>query len=271
MDGNSTSSQCDSKFKIEEPNNESLTTETKKYARIIIVPKPEWQLMDIVTKAVPPGWNKVFEECLPEFEVVASVLNEKIQDGEIYFPLKRDLFRAFQYCPLDRVRVVIIGQDPYHSTNLGNPVANGMAFSVNKGESIPPSLRNIYKEIARDYPTFRIPNHGDLTGWARQGVFLLNTCLTVKPHIAGSHKTFWLPVIKKVIEAINQANPRCIYVLWGAKAQKMEEFIRGKSIILKSSHPSPFSYSRGFYGCKHFSTINQILTEMNQREIDWQI
>ncbi len=241
-------------------------------AVLIINPSPKWSLMDIIIQAPPPGWTQVFKKSLPELEDIVSILEDQARTGQTYFPYNCNIFRAFQYCPLNNVKIVIIGQDPYHSTDhRGNPIANGLAFSVARGNSIPSSLRNIYKEIASNIPGFIPPDHGDLTDWSRQGILLLNTCLTVKPHQAASHKQIWMGFIQSVIEEVNQRHPNCIYVLWGRKAQRIENMIRGKANILKAAHPSGLSANRGFFGCEHFSRINQMLIKMGKAPIDWQL
>lgn len=166
-----------------------------------------------------------------------------------------------------------MGQDPYHQNDDdSHPTAQGIAFSVRSNAKIPSSLRNIYKEIKDNYPEFVIPQHGDLTEWVKQGVFLLNACLTVTPHKAGSHGKIWMGFIHRVITAICQVNNECIFVLWGAEAQKHEKLISGqKSIVLKAAHPSGMSANRGFFGNKHFKIINDKLIEQGKSPINWQI
>ena len=240
-------------------------------AKIIIRSKrPEnANLNDIMTKYPPFGWEQVFQSSQDELSDVNSILTEL---KESYLPYDANIFKAFDCCPLDKIKVVIIGQDPYHTINSsGHPIANGMSFSVNRGNRIPPSLMNIYREIGNSVKEFKIPNHGDLTNWCRQGVLMLNTCLTVKPHQAGSHGQIWLGFIQKVIEAISVQNPHCIYVMWGKKAQVIEKMIRGKPTFLKSAHPSPFSAHKGFFGNNHFARINDILVSLKKEPIDWQI
>ncbi len=258
-----TTTSADSPVETIEP-----TQQVVKPIKIIIIPNADWSFMDIVTKAIPPGWKSVFEKNHREFKDINKTLKLK---SPTFFPQNKDVFRVFQRCPLKCVKVVILGQDPYHSTNRsGQPIANGIAFSVNPGNPVPPSLKNIYKEILRDYSNFGMPVHGDLTKWVNQGVFMLNTCLTVAPHKPGSHgASLWRGFIEDVLKTINHTHSNCIYVLWGDKAKKMGNVLRGKPIILKSSHPSPFSYSRGFAGCHHFKQINDLLIDMNKTPIDW--
>src|SRR5690606_19127370 len=159
-------------------------------------------------------------------------------------------------------------QDPYHQVMYnGKPRAQGMSFSVSKDDSIPSSLCNIFKEINDDLG-INNNTHGDLSCWARQGVLLLNSCLTVKPCEAGSHnKDLWMGFIDRVLKYIARINPKCIYVLWGAWAKHIKPMIEGKPHILESTHPSGYSARKGFFGCKHFSRINEILIEEGKEEI----
>lgn len=236
---------------------------------------PDMTIYEMATEYPPFGWETVFSNADKELKLVSHIISHQ---GP-YFPRLPDLFKAFDECPLSSVRVVILGQDPYHAVNesTGRPQANGMAFATSLGCPTQPSVRNIYQEIKNEYPSFQTPNHGDLTGWANQGVLLLNTCLTVKPHEAGSHKEMWNGFITKVLEAINQANPDCIYLLWGSKAIKFSQRLSQKAVKLCASHPSPFSASKGskdapaFFGCGHFLQTNQALAKLGKPMINWQI
>lgn len=184
------------------------------------------------------------------------------------FPPKEDLFSAFHYTPLNSVKVVIIGQDPYH--NVGQ--AHGCCFSVKPGVEIPPSLQNIYKELESDCGCY-IPNNGYLESWARQGVLLLNTVLTVKAHQANSHQGWgWEQFTDAAIRAVNKQDQPVVYLLWGKPAQQKKSMITNpKHLILEAPHPSPLSAYRGFFGCKHFSKTNAYLKEHSVEPIDWQI
>lgn len=221
----------------------------------------------------PAGWVECFKGAHPELELLDRILR---QLGE-YFPYADDLFTAFELCPLENVKVVILGQDPYHATHEGVPQANGMAFATNKGCPTQPSVQNIFKELKKEYPQYKIPNHGDLSSWASQGVLLLNTCLTVKPHVPKSHKEIWNGFIAKIMEAIGHQNPECIYLLWGSQAQNKSYLIGERSITLMASHPSPFSAYRGtkdapaFIGCGHFKMVNEFLIKQGKTPIDWQL
>lgn len=182
------------------------------------------------------------------------------------FPPGREIFNAFWHCPLSRVKVVILGQDPYH----GPGQAHGLSFSVRPGVPFPPSLLNIFKELKRDLG-LDLPPNGDLTRWANQGVFLLNATLTVRANQAGSHQQKgWETFTDEVINVINQERKNIVFMLWGAYAQKKEEFIDGnRHLVLKAPHPSPLSAHRGFLGCSHFSKANEYLIQTQQEPIRW--
>lgn len=185
------------------------------------------------------------------------------------FPPPEDVFNALALCPLHKVKVVILGQDPYH----GFGQAHGLCFSVKPDVKVPPSLRNIYKELASDIPQFYIPRHGDLRHWAKQGVLMLNAVLTVEEGSANSHKgkgweMFTDQVIKHVSEELNDV----IFLLWGKPAEQKAKLIDAtKHHILCSAHPSPLSAYRGFFGCRHFSKTNELLTMLHKHPIDWQV
>jgi len=184
------------------------------------------------------------------------------------FPHADDIFNAFHLTPFEKVKVVIIGQDPYHNINQ----AHGLCFSVKPTVDIPPSLVNIYQEL-RDDLGCKIPNNGYLVKWAEQGVLMLNTVLTVRAHQAASHQgKGWEKFTDAVIEAVNAQDRPIVYMLWGRPAQsKIPMLTNPKHLILKAPHPSPLSAYRGFFGCKHFSKTNEILTRLNKDIIDWQI
>ena len=194
--------------------------------------------------------------------------NEK-QAGIKVYPKGSDIFNAFQKTPFADVKVVILGQDPYHGENQ----AHGLSFSVQKGIGIPPSLRNIYKELSTDIPGFKIPDHGDLTEWAEQGVLLLNASLTVQAGMPGSHqKKGWEEFTDNVIKTISDKKEGVVFILWGAFAQAKAGLIdQKKHHIIQSPHPSPFSAERGFFGSKPFSKTNQILEKQGKGPIEWQI
>ncbi|QDF66171.1 uracil-DNA glycosylase [Shewanella sp. SNU WT4] len=185
------------------------------------------------------------------------------------FPPASDVYRAFELTPLAQVRVVILGQDPYH----GAGQAHGLCFSVQPGVKTPPSLVNMYKELATDIEGFTIPHHGFLESWAQQGVLMLNTVLTVEQGKAHSHaKAGWETFTGAVLELLDQQTQPIIFVLWGSHAIKKGKVITAAHHkVLTGPHPSPLSAYRGFFGCRHFSTINELLLENGQTPIDWQI
>jgi uracil-DNA glycosylase len=197
-------------------------------------------------------------------------LKEEKEAGQIIYPKGSDIFNAFNTTPFDKVKVVILGQDPYHGPNQ----AHGLSFSVQKGVSTPPSLQNIYKELATDVPGFQIPKTGNLTEWAEQGVLLLNATLTVRAATAGSHqKKGWERFTDTVIKTISDKKSGVVFILWGNYAQSKAELIDGtKHLIIKSTHPSPLAVSRGgFFGSKPFSRTNDYLIKQGEKPIDWQI
>ncbi len=222
-------------------------------------------------KQIPKPWKPFLKEELTKdyFISLQNFLDSELKEGKEIFPAKKDLFRAFNFVSPDSVKVVILGQDPYHNTNQ----AHGLSFSVPKGIKIPPSLRNIYKELESSKLGFKAPQHGDLTAWAEQGVLLLNSILTVEAHKAGSHqKKGWESFTDKIIEIINTQTKNTVFMLWGAYAQKKGKHIdRDKHKVLESVHPSPLSAYRGFLGCEHFSEANQYLKKQTQTPIDWSL
>jgi uracil-DNA glycosylase len=197
-------------------------------------------------------------------------LKEEKQAGKTIYPKSADIFAAFAKTPFDEVKVVILGQDPYHGPNQ----AHGLSFSVQKGVRTPPSLQNIYKELSTDIPGFTIPNTGDLTEWAEQGVLLLNATLTVQAANAGSHqKKGWEKFTDTVIKTISDKKKGVVFILWGAYAQSKAVLIDdSKHLIIKSTHPSPLAVSHGgFFGSKPFSKTNNYLEQQGEQPIDWQI
>ncbi|WP_278384238.1 uracil-DNA glycosylase [Alteromonas mediterranea] len=189
--------------------------------------------------------------------------------GSVIYPPQPDVFNALKYTPLDKVNVVILGQDPYHGPNQ----AHGLCFSVQAGVKTPPSLKNMYKELLTDIDGFVEPNHGTLTSWAEQGVLLLNTVLTVEQGKAHSHaKWGWETFTDKVIDVVNANCENVVFLLWGSHAQKKGKHIdREKHKVLHAPHPSPLSAHRGFLGCKHFSQTNEYLVEKGKTPINWQV
>ena len=209
------------------------------------------------------------EKSQPYFQNILARVQAERDAGLTIFPPATDVFNAFKLTEFADVRVVILGQDPYH--NVGQ--AHGLAFSVREGVQIPPSLVNIYTELADDIAGFHTPKHGCLNHWAQQGVLLLNTVLTVRAHQAHSHAQFgWETFTDRVISQINAHRQNVVFMLWGSHAQKKGAMIdRTKHLVLTAPHPSPLSAYRGFFGCKHFSQTNDYLKQFNYHPIDWQI
>ena len=199
-------------------------------------------------------------------ELYNFVKNE--YNTRVVYPPADDIFNALHLTPLKDVKVLILGQDPYHEVNQ----AHGLCFSVLPGNQTPPSLQNIYKELQDDIGC-RIPNNGYLSKWADQGVLLLNTVLTVRAHEAFSHKgKGWETFTDRIIEALNRQDRPIVYMLWGSPAQAKASMLNNpQHLILKAPHPSPLSAYRGFFGCKHFSKCNEFLKSHNIEPIDWQI
>ncbi|WP_108649980.1 uracil-DNA glycosylase [Dongshaea marina] len=200
-------------------------------------------------------------------ETLAQVQRER-DAGQIIYPPAKDVFNAFKFTEFADVKVVILGQDPYH----GPGQAHGLCFSVLPGVRTPPSLVNIYKEMVQDIPGFTIPEHGYLESWARQGVLLLNTVLTVQAGKAHSHARLgWEQFTDEVIAQLNAHREGVVFLLWGAHAQKKGRMIdRQRHHVLCAPHPSPLSAHRGFFGCKHFSQTNELLISQGKQAIDWQ-
>ncbi|MCR4868021.1 Uracil-DNA glycosylase [Lachnospiraceae bacterium C10] len=203
----------------------------------------------------------------PYYKHLYETVKQEYQNGTVYPPAD-DIYNALHYTPLSDVKVVIIGQDPYHEPGQ----AHGLSFSVLPGIKTPPSLQNIYKELADDLG-LEIPNHGCLTKWARQGVLLLNTVLTVRAHQANSHAGIgWEEFTDAVIRAVEAQDRPVVFLLWGSHAGKKASMIHHpKHLVLKAPHPSPLSAYRGFFGCKHFSQCNDFLKGEGLEPIDWQI
>ena len=217
--------------------------------------------------------NEAWKELLqpefdkPYFEELVRFVRSEYASHTVY-PAGSNIFRALDKCSPDDVKVVIIGQDPYH----GEGQANGLCFSVNDGVQFPPSLRNIFKEINADLGT-PIPTSGNLDRWAEQGVLLLNATLTVRAHSAASHAGHgWEQFTDAVVATLSELKSGVVYMLWGNYAQKKGAIVDGsRNLVLRAAHPSPLSAHNGFFGCKHFSKTNEFLTSNNMVPIDWSI
>lgn len=215
----------------------------------------DW-LLPLRAEFAKPYYKSLYQTVLKEYRT------QKI------FPPANDIFNAFHLTPLEKVKVVILGQDPYH----GDGQAHGLCFSVQPGTEIPPSLVNIYKELADDL-ALRIPNNGYLEKWARQGVLLLNTVLTVRAHQANSHRGIgWEEFTDAVIRILNEQDRPIVFLLWGSPARAKKSMLNNPNhLILEAPHPSPLSAYRGFFGCHHFSTANRFLKQHGVEPVDWQI
>ncbi|WP_192821119.1 uracil-DNA glycosylase [Rufibacter sp. LB8] len=216
---------------------------------------------------IEPSWQHVLQDefSKPYFQQLISFVKQEYDTQEVY-PPGRQIFNAFDKCPFDQVRVVILGQDPYH----GPGQANGLAFSVADGIRTPPSLLNIFKEIESDMGQ-PIPRSGNLERWARQGVLLLNATLTVRAHQAGSHqKKGWEEFTDAVIQKVSDGKEHVVFLLWGAYAQKKGLIINDKKhLVLKAAHPSPFAADKGFFGTRPFSKANAYLKLQGLPEVEW--
>ncbi|MBQ5594226.1 MAG: uracil-DNA glycosylase [Alistipes sp.] len=216
---------------------------------------------------IAEDWKEILREefSKPYFEELVSFVKQEYASGEV-FPAGRNIFRAFDKCPFEKLKVVIIGQDPYH----GDGQANGLCFSVNEGVPFPPSLKNIFKEVSDDIGT-PVPRSGELDRWAEQGVLMLNAVLTVRAHNAASHAGHgWERFTDAVVKAIAERKQGVVYMLWGSYAQRKGAIADPKqNLILHAVHPSPLSAYRGFFGCKHFSQANNYLISIGKDPIVW--
>jgi len=217
-----------------------------------------------------PSWKERIGDYLgrPDMQALAAFLRTEKQAGKVIYPPGPEIFAAFDHTPFDAVRVVILGQDPYH----GPDQAHGLCFSVRPGVPPPPSLQNIFKEIQRDLGINR-PDHGCLTPWADRGVLLLNAVLTVQQGLAASHQSKgWEGFTDAAIDALNREREGLVFMLWGSYAQRKGQLIDARRhCVLRSVHPSPLSAHRGFLGCGHFSAANQYLESRGVAPIDWSL
>lgn len=214
-------------------------------------------------------WQDVIgqEKEKPYFRDTLNYVAAQRHAGKIIYPAQKDVFNAFRFTQFEHVKVIILGQDPYHGPNQ----AHGLSFSVLPGVPVPPSLVNIYKELVQDIADFTYPDHGCLQSWAEQGVLLLNTVLTVEAGKAHSHAHLgWEQFTDRVVAALNEYRTGIIFLLWGAHAQKKGSIIdRKRHFVLQAPHPSPLSTHRGFFGCRHFSQVNQLLQQQKLASIRW--
>jgi uracil-DNA glycosylase len=226
-------------------------------------------MSSFLTEQIPSDWNNKLQNVIHSdgFKKLESYLEQEYQSESI-FPPKNEIFKALEYTSFDNVKVVILGQDPYH----GEGQAHGLAFSVKRPVKTPPSLKNIYKEIQNEFG-HPIPLHGQLDHWAKQGVLLLNNVLTVREKKPASHqKKGWEEVTNSIIELLANEKENLVFLLWGSPAQKKAKMVNDrKHLLLKSVHPSPLSAYRGFFETDHFKQANEYLKENGKSEIDWSI
>lgn len=222
-----------------------------------------------MTLNIPPGWRRVLADEIKKsyYQKLQKFLKTEKQKFTI-FPSEKDIFSALKFTPYNKVKVLLLGQDPYHDDGQ----AHGLCFSVRPGEAPPPSLMNIFKELRND-TGFRVPTHGHLAHWAKQGILMLNAVLTVRAHQAGSHRNQgWETFTDAIIQAVNAKASPVVFLLWGNYAKaKMQLIDRQKHCIIYSAHPSPLSAHNGFFGSRPFSKTNAALRYWGQPEIDWQI
>lgn len=228
--------------------------------------------MDATATAVNgcKSWETVLagEKEKSYFQAALNFVKQERANGKIIYPPQADIFNALKFTPFDQIKIVIIGQDPYHNPNQ----AHGLCFSVRPGIALPPSLKNIFKELHDDLD-LPIPKNGSLESWAKQGVLLLNTLLTVEAGKPLSHVNIgWEKFTDKIIQTINEHAHNIIFLLWGSPAQRKGAIVdRNRHHILLATHPSPLSAHRGFLGCRHFSKANALLRKMGKSEIDWKL
>jgi uracil-DNA glycosylase len=227
----------------------------------------EWSLIDIVNRKPIIDWLPVFQDSYNDL----IRINNFLQSSGPFYPLKKDIFRALQLVKPTDIKIIIIGQDPYPGTGgNGLPVAHGLAFSTDRSNKIPASLAGVYKVLAKTIPGWVYPSHGDLTCWVKQGILLLNKCLTLDPGASGSHKNLWGEFITRVVQYIDKVNPNCVYLLWGNHAQEIAKFTTSKNVLM-TSHPSPQGIHHGFINCNHFNEANDILVKQGKSPVDWSV
>lgn len=215
------------------------------------------------------GWTEQFQKHKHQMNCISKMIDDKEKEVGRYYPLKNDLFKCLELTPLNKVKVVIWGQDPYPNVKSnGLPRAQGYSFGVSRDDDVPKSLLNIYKELKQEIPEFQQPKHGDLTGWAKQGILFMNTSLCFSPKEPKAFSNLWLRFTNIIIDIINENVPNCIHLLWGKKCEVLEDSISSREIY-KAPHPSPLSAYQGFFGCNHFIKVNITLQRQNKNPIVW--
>jgi len=258
--------------------SQGAMSETKERKPKFYVVEPilnDWTIMDILDKhPYPFGWETVFKNILPELRDISEIVEKFKKEGNTIYPDMCDIFRAFELVRPENVRVIIVGQDPYpQHGKCGYPLATGLSFSVRKGEKIPGSLNNVFRELKDNVPDIGPLNHGDISRWSKEeGVLLLNMSLTVNAGSPGSHKSIWLAVVKAVIGYFNENKNDVVYLLWGRKAQSLSEYINNKIVVYQAGHPSTMNTNyEQFAGCQHFAKVNHLFKTRNQPLINWNI
>ena len=226
-------------------------------------------IYDILYNGDYPGWSEKLKEYSGAIKQLSGMIEKKVTEKGEFYPKRELVFNALKMTPLEKVKVVIWGQDPYPTLLPdGEPRAQGYSFGVRRDDSVPQSLKNIYKEISDTYPTFQAPKHGDLTHLAKQGVLFLNQSLTYCPIEPKLYLNLWNRFVYILIKIINENVENCIHLLWGKKAEALAEHI-GSREVYTAPHPSPLSARRGFFGCRHFLKINITLDRQGKEQINW--
>lgn len=228
-------------------------------------------VLPVLDLSIEESWNEILKDEF-EKEYFKNILTLITRQKDTIAPRTKNIFN-WSITTINNLKVVIIGQDPYHTFVNNEPIANGLCFSVSNGVQIPPSLQNIYLEIKQNYDNFIIPKHGNLSQWAEQGVLLLNSVLTVKKNEPNSHKDKgWEKLTDYIIKYINSNCRNIVFMLWGSYAKKKGSIInKNKHLVLEAGHPSPYSAGSGFFGCKHFIKCNEFLKEKNIVTINWNL
>ena len=226
-------------------------------------------IYDILYDNYYPGWSEKLEKYKPAVKQISQIIDKKEVNYGRYYPDKENVFKALLLTPLNDVKVVMWGQDPYPSLmDNGKPRAQGYSFGVDKNDQVPGSLRNIYKEIGDNFPMFKAPEHGDLTWLAKQGILFMNYSLTFCPQEPKCYLNLWNRFINIIISILNEESKNCIHLLWGENCERLADHIHSREIYV-TSHPSSLSARRGFFGCKHFLKVNITLSRQGKKQINW--
>lgn len=255
---------------LQVPNATKVVTKPKIVIRSKIT--EDMSIIDIARKCYPANWKSVFNDSDDELQDISDIITEDEKKYGKCLPLRKDIFSIFHILKPQDVRVILIGQDPYPQVlSDGNPRATGMSFSVRKGDEIPSSLKNMYKELSNTIKDFKMPNHGDLTNWAKQGILMLNMCLTVRKGSPESHRDIWLGFIRKVLIHVTKYNPNCVTIMLGAKAKQIIPLLGDNFVQITAVHPSGLSANKGFFGSDIFNKTNKALESQGKEPINWQV